>query len=155
VNPHSGLITDMQFNEDRTLLVTSSKDHRTCVLHAWSLETLKSVKLNCPANAGAIRPGSEHLINGGGQDAMNVTTTSTKSGKFEARFWDYIYEEEFGRVKGHFGPINSLAISPDGLGYCSGAEDGYIRLHHFDQDYLDRKDPVPEGPPGGAPKEEQ
>jgi translation initiation factor 3 subunit I len=55
-----------------------------------------------------------------------------------------IYEEEFGRVKGHFGPINALAINPDGSSYCSGAEDGYIRLHHFDKEYLDRQDAVPD-----------
>jgi hypothetical protein len=35
-------------------------------------------------------------------------------------------------------------INPNGRSYASGAEDGYVRLHHFDQDYLDMKDPVPE-----------
>ena len=47
-------------------------------------------------------------------------------------------------MKGHFGPINALAINPNGLSYASGAEDGYIRLHFFDKSYLDMKDPVPE-----------
>lgn len=35
-------------------------------------------------------------------------------------------------------------INPNGRNYASGAEDGYVRLHHFDKDYLDMKDPVPE-----------
>jgi hypothetical protein len=35
-------------------------------------------------------------------------------------------------------------INPNGRNYASGAEDGYVRLHQFDQDYLDMKDPVPE-----------
>jgi hypothetical protein len=35
-------------------------------------------------------------------------------------------------------------INPNGLNYASGAEDGYVRLHFFDKDYLDMKDPVPE-----------
>ena len=47
-------------------------------------------------------------------------------------------------MKGHFGPINALAINPNGRSYASGAEDGYIRLHYFDKSYLDMKDPVPE-----------
>ena len=47
---------------------------------------------------------------------MDVTTTSVKIGKFDARFYDLVFEEEFGRVKGHFGPINSLAFHPDGEG---------------------------------------
>ena len=43
-----------------------------------------------------------------------VTTTTTKAGKFDARFYHMIYEEKIGRVKGHFGPINSLKFHPDG-----------------------------------------
>jgi hypothetical protein len=38
---------------------------------------------------------------------MSVTTTSLRQGKFEARFWHRIFEEEVGRVKGHFGPLNT------------------------------------------------
>lgn len=37
-----------------------------------------------------------------------------------------------------------MDISPTGRSYASGAEDGYVRLHIFDQKYLDMKDPVPE-----------
>ena len=40
-------------------------------------------------------------------------------------------------MRGHFGPINTLAYAPDGRGYASGAEDGYVRLHTFDADYYD------------------
>ena len=50
-----------------------------------------------------------------------------------------ILEEELGRVKGHFGPINTLAFQPDGKGYASGGEDGYIRLHQFDKSYFEFK----------------
>ena len=75
---------------------------------------------------------------------MSVTTTSGKAGKFETKFFHLVYETEFGIVKGHFGPINAIAINPDGRSYASGAEDGYIRLHFFDDDYLKMKDPVPE-----------
>ena len=48
---------------------------------------------------------------------MEVTTTTTRAGKFDARFYHMIFEEEIGRVKGHFGPINSLAFHPDGKRY--------------------------------------
>ena len=37
-----------------------------------------------------------------------------------------------------------MDINPNGLSYASGAEDGYVRLHLFDKDYLEMKDPVPE-----------
>lgn len=59
---------------------------------------------------------------GGGQDAMSVTTTSQRQGKFEVRFYHIAFEDEIGRVKGHFGPINTLAFHPSGKGYASGGE---------------------------------
>ena len=50
------------------------------------------------------------VLLGGGQEAMSVTTTSLRQGKFEARFWHRVFEEEVGRVKGHFGPLNTYVI---------------------------------------------
>ena len=56
------------------------------------------------------------VVLGGGQEAMDVTTTSTRIGKFDARMYNLIFGEEFGRIKGHFGPINTVAFQPDGKG---------------------------------------
>lgn len=57
---------------------------------------------------------SIQVVLGGGQEAMEVTTTSTKVGKFDARFFHLVFQEEFARVKGHFGPINSVVFHPNG-----------------------------------------
>ena len=75
------------------------------------------------------------LFVGGGQEAKDVTTTHYA--KIEARIFHLIYEQEIGRVKGHFGPINTLAFQPDGRGYSSGGEDGVIRMHKFPENYFD------------------
>jgi translation initiation factor 3 subunit I len=40
-------------------------------------------------------------------------------------------------VRGHFGPLNYVAVHPQGTSYCSGGEDGYVRVHHFDKPYFD------------------
>jgi len=72
------------------------------------------------------------VVLGGGQNAMDVTTTAAQAGKFDARFFHVIFEEEFARVKGHFGPINSLAFHPDGVSFSTGGEDGFIRVQSFD-----------------------
>ena len=72
----------------------------------------------------------------GGQDAADVTVTADAAGGFETHFFHKIYEEEFGNVRGHFGPVNSVAISPDGKSFVTGGEDGFVRLQHFDMDYL-------------------
>lgn len=43
-----------------------------------------------------------------------------------------------------FSASSSVDINPNGRCYASGAEDGYVRLHFFDNDYLQMEDPVPE-----------
>uniref|UniRef100_A0A8C6QG09 Serine-threonine kinase receptor-associated protein n=1 Tax=Nannospalax galili TaxID=1026970 RepID=A0A8C6QG09_NANGA len=58
-------------------------------------------------------------------------------GTTKTRFFHLAFEEEFGRVKGHFGPINSVAFHPDGKSYSSGGEDGYVRIHYFDPQYFE------------------
>lgn len=30
-----------------------------------------------------------------------------------------------------------IACHPKGIGYASGGEDGYVRVHHFDKPYFD------------------
>ena len=77
------------------------------------------------------------VILGGGQEARDVTTTQARQGKFEARFYHKIFEDEVGRVRGHFGPLNTIAVHPKGTGYASGGEDGYVRVHKFDPGYFD------------------
>ena len=83
--------------------------------------------------------GKDFVILGGGQAAMDVTRTSARQGKFEARFYHKIFEDEVGRVRGHFGPLNTVAVDPTGKSYASGGEDGYVRIHHFDRGYFDFK----------------
>lgn len=64
-----------------------------------------------------------------------MTTTKADAGNFEVHFYNMINQDELGKVAGHFGPINALVFNPDGRSFFSGAEDGYIRLHFFDNDY--------------------
>lgn len=96
-------------------------------------------KTGRPVNSAAISPIREHIILGGGQEAMNVTTTDARQGQFQARFFHMVFEEEFAGVKGHFGPINSIAIHPDGKSFSTGGEDGFIRIQSFDPEYFDHK----------------
>ncbi len=134
---HRKGLTDMQLSADRTMFISSSKDTTAKLCDVETLDVLKTYQTERPVNSASISPKFEHVVLGGGQEAMEVTTTSTKVGKFDARFFHLVFEEEFGRVKGHFGPINSVQFTPDGSGYASGGEDGYIRLHTFDQSYFD------------------
>ena len=46
---------------------------------------MKSYPTERPVNSAAISPLKNHVVLGGGQEAMDVTTTTSKAGKFEAR----------------------------------------------------------------------
>jgi len=137
VKEHTAIIKDMQLSADQMMLITASKDKTAKLFDARMLDHMKTYKTDRPVNSAAISPIRDHVVLGGGQEAMEVTTTSTKVGKFDARFFHLVFEEEFGRIKGHFGPINSLAFHPTGKSYSSGGEDGFVRVHEFDQSYLD------------------
>nr|CAB3241693.1 eukaryotic translation initiation factor 3 subunit I-like [Phallusia mammillata] len=137
VRDHTHLIKDMQLSSDQMTLLTASKDKTAKLYEAATLNLLKNYKTDRPVNSAAMSPIRDHVILGGGQEAMEVTTTITKAGKFDARFFHLVFEQEFGRVKGHFGPINSVAFHPNGKSYSSGGEDGFVRMHEFDQAYFD------------------
>ena len=137
VHEYDTTINDLQFSADRTYFITAGKDKTAKLVRTRDLEVLKSYPADTPLNTAAITPKKDYVILGGGQAAMEVTTTSTRSGKFEARFYHKIFEDEIGRVRGHFGPLNSIAVHPLGNGYASGGEDGYVRMHTFDKAYFD------------------
>lgn len=125
---HKSQINDLQYNVDQTMFITASKDTSAKLFDSETFEHLKTYQTDRPVNSAAISPIKDHVALGGGQEAMEVTTTSTRAGKFEARFYHLVFEEEFARVKGHFGPINSLCFHPNGLSYASGGEDGYVSI---------------------------
>jgi translation initiation factor 3 subunit I len=143
IQPHTGVISGVSFNADKSMFITAGKDQKAILFNSTTLEILATYEADRPLNAAAISPNKEHVLMGGGQDAMSVTTTAGRAGGFECRIHDMVHANEIGRIKGHFGPINTLAINPDGHSYASGGEDGYIRLFHFDPEYLDMPDAYP------------
>ncbi|CAO1631529.1 unnamed protein product [Jaminaea pallidilutea] len=139
VSAHEGVISDIQMSRDRTYCITSGKDKTAKVIGLEPLQVLKSFLTETPLNSAAIHPTRPYVVVGGGQEAMNVTTTSARQGRFEARFWHVVFEEEVARIPGHFGPLNTIAIHPNGKGYASGGEDGYVRLYWFDDSFFRAK----------------
>jgi translation initiation factor 3 subunit I len=120
-------ITDLQWSADRTYFITACKDKTSKVsrdtlfpehaegpvsnplfyqlISAKDLEVLKTYPSDTPLNSACMTRKKDFVILGGGQAAMDVTTTAARQGKFEARFYHKIFEDEIGRVRGHFGPL--------------------------------------------------
>eukprot|EP00301_Raphidiophrys_heterophryoidea_P013229 c20597_g1_i1.p1 GENE.c20597_g1_i1~~c20597_g1_i1.p1 ORF type:complete len:354 (+),score=58.75 c20597_g1_i1:66-1064(+) len=132
---HNSAIRNFNFSDDRSFIITSSADASAKLFDAVTLEHLKTYKTDRPVNSAVVSPLRNHIILGGGQEAIDVTTTSSRQGKFECRIYDLVHEDYIGMVKGHFGPVNALAFSPSGDAFVSGGEDGTVRVNKFDQSY--------------------
>lgn len=133
---HKKQIQHLSLSDDMTHFISASLDKTSKIFDSANLDCKKTYAADRPVNAAIMSPIRDHIILGGGQDAMAVTTTHSKAGKFDSKLYYKIYEEEIGSIRGHFGPINALAWHPDGRSFTSGGEDGYVRIHHFDNDYF-------------------
>jgi len=133
---HVKAINKMSFDKDKFTFITASVDCTAKLYDTKTLTVLKSFDTGRPVNAAAISPIKEHVIIGGGQAAESVTTGRMDSSQFKVRFFHKIFVEELGSIPGHFGPVETLAFSPDGRSFVSGGWDGYVRVHHFDPSYF-------------------
>jgi translation initiation factor 3 subunit I len=133
---HKKQVNDLTLSADGTHFVTGSSDKTAKLFDAQTLECMRTFQPERPVNAVTLSPMFEHVILGGGQEAMSVTLTSSKAGKFETKIYHKVFGDEIGGIKGHFGPVNALAVSPDGRSFTSGGEDGFVRINHFDADYF-------------------
>jgi len=134
VHEHKYQIMDLQLSPDKIALLSASKDHTAKMFDSKTLQHLKTYQSERQVNSAAISPIRDFVVLGGGEEAVQVTQTAAGQGQFESKFYHLIFEEEFARLKGHFGPINSLCFNPDGRSYASGGEDGIVRIQTFEDD---------------------
>jgi len=163
---HATPISSISFDNDRSIAMTTSRDKYAKIWNVatgWNL--ICELKSEAPLNGGALSPlisersksrmycketllskGREeidfefplrpHAVIGGGQAASDVTTTGSSEGKFEAQLWNVPLGHKIGDLGGHIGPINYVAFFPNGRGFATGGEDGFIRLTDFDEEYF-------------------
>jgi translation initiation factor 3 subunit I len=140
IKAHEKAISTVQLDYYKILFVTASKDGTAKLWDYRQCEPIKTYEVGRPLNAAAISPLLDHVILGGGESAMEVTTTQATTEQFKVRFYHSIMCHELGSVLGHFGPVNALDFSPDGKSFVSGSEDGFLRLHFMDESYFARRD---------------
>lgn len=153
---HDSLLNKFDFSSDRELVATASAD---MVVKLWDLgegsegTLLFQTKTDRPLNTVALgpitrsdvvgpaadRPERCTVIAAGGQDVRDVTTTSSTTDQFENLMFRLSTEDTvpgelqgMGTMKGHFGPVHTLAFTADGGAFASGSEDGCVRIHSFD-----------------------
>jgi len=138
IRAHEKTLTGLQMDKWGTTFITASKDGTAKLWDTRTVQCVNVYDVGRPLNAASISPLMDHVIMGGGERAEDVTRTGATSEQFKVRFYHSIFASQLGSVVGHFGPINALAFSPDGRSFVSGSEDGFIRLHHLNEDYFKR-----------------
>ena len=109
---HSNPIQQVKFDKNFCFLATCSKDG-VKILDPRNLEVKKHFKSDFPMKACAFTPNmfhkneklrKFHILMGGGIIARDAALVS--QGGYEVHIMDLTYQEEIGKVEGHFGPIN-------------------------------------------------
>lgn len=114
---HKGSIQKFSFDNEKGLILTSSKDGTSKLIEYKSLEVIKTYETGRPVNCAVLSPIKKHVLLGGGESAETVTTSRLDTRQFRARFFHSVFENEIGSLAGHFGTMTSLAISPNGKMY--------------------------------------
>ena len=126
------------------MLMTCSSDATALLLNPDTLEVYKTYHMSVPVRAAAFSPLYDnermpkyHLILGGGQEARDVAMKeSGDGGGFAMKLMNFIHDQDLAIIQGHFGPVHSIQFYPDGRGFISCSEDGYVRLHRFPLEYF-------------------
>ena len=133
--PHREEVRRLQFDRTYHTIASASKDKTACLLDMRNLRTIQTYKSNVPVNDCAISPRADHVLLAGGTEAVDVTTTGG-SDKFGVRFHHKVYGELLGEVFCHFGTMHRVLFHPSGKGFATGAEDGFAKLHMFENSYF-------------------
>ena len=80
VQVHKDRVNRVNFNRDKTLMITASKDKTAKLLDPVNFEIIKNFQTPTPVNGAVISPTHPHVLIGGGQEAMHVTVTGHQSG---------------------------------------------------------------------------
>jgi len=150
---HNDVIMDFDLSNNDDLLLTASLDGTSHVIDTENYEVIHTFKPQNPTrniNACKLLPSvlnnkenweneRYHAVISGGQDCRNVTTTNAKEGGFDLEFVNFLTSESVGSIKGHFGPVNTLAFSKDGRILVSGAEDSTVRIQNMTDYIFDKK----------------
>jgi len=106
-------VASLELSPDSRVL-TSAAGKEVTFWDAATLVPIKMYTVNVELNSASLNPSSTKFVAGGVDFYVHV--------------YDYATGQETEVNKGHHGPVHCVRFAPDGETYCSGSEDGTVRL---------------------------
>ena len=145
VKPHTASLASFDIDLKQNEIITASADHSAKLLSFPALETIRTFPTDRNLNAAAMLTmgGCRFVIVGGGQDARDVALKSNAEAQFEALLYPRDRCADDGpldMIAGPFGPLHCFATFKEGdnFGFVSGSEDGCVRIHDLDSNYIQK-----------------
>ena len=113
-----GLEATVEFSPNGDVLAISDSAGEIALLEVGSWDVLARTTAKTPVDGDGLRftPGGEQIVTAHYDSVL--------------RCWDARTLAMIGEMKGHKGPVTSLAIHPDGKSLASTSNDGTVRLWH-------------------------
>ena len=143
---HDSEIMDLDISKYEEIVLTASKDGKAHVINPDTFDIVQTFFPQNPTrniNSCKISPLMSleddderkfHAFIAGGQESRDVTTSHANKGGFELLIYDLLFGKELGAIQGHFGPVNTLAISSDGYLLATGSEEASVRINKLNTD---------------------
>ncbi len=155
---HSAGIKSIEFNINRTNILTGSLDYTAKITNLYrieskedeskqdeskqdeseelySLNTIKTYTSTCPVNYAIYGPRDKKVILAGGVDAMEVASTGNND--FRIKFYKTKETKLVNEISSHFGPVRHLNKCPISDNFVSSGQDGVIKIYVFNESLED------------------
>ena len=130
----------LSWDAESEMLLSAGWDKTAKLLDPRDVSVVKTYHSKYPVNDVCFAKNGvlDHVVLGGGVDAQHAALVRSAQNRFDITFHSKVHADHCASLSGHFGPVNALASEPNGHGFASGGEDGFVRLHHFDSDCRDK-----------------
>ena len=121
-----GRVRSLAFSSDGRRMVSGGDDG---TVRVWNAATGEE-QLTCKGHTGPVRSvafswDGQRIVSGG---AGKIEMGQRQVPPVELKIWDAVTGKEYLSLKGHKGPVTSVAFSRDGQRIVSGSEDGTVRV---------------------------
>ena len=123
-------MTDIECDPYHLILGSTGMDGKAMVHDIRMPDVVVSTfEAGYPLQCIGFAPFQDYYAGGGGQEKSLMTQTQRDMTMLMTTFVSAIDGNEFVRIPGHFGTVNTIVFGADGKSLITGSDDGCIRIN--------------------------